>query len=382
MHTMGIFGSSGQTTTSHMSTDKSQRRKSLAATLSSSVKSLFAKCSQPTSALRARNARDSWLTAECTPEASPVTTRCSTALDAASIRHHISAQSLAIDDECGVRPPGDRYSQARARVLAETARRLQQPQQQARPQSPLTPSSIGTGRTLPLFAEEDEHEGQADDQGLAVGPAPADAAQSLLRASRETLREPAAEKQQHGEALPSQRYSVAMSQNLTRRFQTRAAHEYEQRIYCLHAHYADVIERMETRAHGDAEQLLALQKEVSGLRSDNAALRARVSDLKSQGRTGPWNLRRVSTAAGRRAAAAAADPYQDEVQRLTRETITAQEWVITLAELVVGPRKDSQSWDAWLNMCLDSLQRRREQQEQEWLTKIGWRASVQVGPVR
>ncbi|KAJ2763876.1 hypothetical protein IWQ57_005400, partial [Coemansia nantahalensis] len=169
------------------------------------------------------------------------------------------------------------------------------------------------------------------------------------------------------------RYSVAMSQNLTRRFQPRAAHELDQRIYCLHAHYADVIERLEARARGDSEQLQARQRELDGLRSDNAALKARVAELKTQRRTSAWNLGRSSTAAAHRAAA---DSHLEEVRRLTRETVTAQEWVITFAELVVGPKQDAQSWDEWLNLCLDALQRRRKQQEQEWLAKIGWRATV------
>ncbi|KAJ1718411.1 hypothetical protein LPJ61_006642, partial [Coemansia biformis] len=182
------------------------------------------------------------------------------------------------------------------------------------------------------------------------------------------------------------RYSVAISQNLNRRFQTRVAHEYEQRIYCLHTHYSDVIERMEARARGDSEQLNELHRELDSLRSDNNALKSRVSELKSQNRAGVWSLRRVGTITGKRSASNKgtefADQYQDEVQRLTRETVTAQEWVITLAELVIGPKREHQSWDEWLTLCLDTLQRRREQQEQEWLKKVGWRSSVQIGPTR
>ncbi|KAJ2799090.1 hypothetical protein H4R21_003676, partial [Coemansia helicoidea] len=174
------------------STNKSQHRRSLSASLSSSVKSLFSR--------RTRQARDSWGPMECTPEASPRSARYSAALDG----HCASVQSLGLDEECGVRAPSDRYSQARERALADTVRRLQQ----GRPQSPLTPSSIGTAKTLPFFAEEDEYERQTGDNEPAGGAAgaarggiprfggdhagpssPTDAApaQSLLRASRETL---------------------------------------------------------------------------------------------------------------------------------------------------------------------------------------------------
>ncbi|KAJ1901799.1 hypothetical protein LPJ81_003697, partial [Coemansia sp. IMI 209127] len=69
-----------------------------------------------------------------------------------------------------------------------------------------------------------------------------------------------------------QRYSVAMSQNLSRRFQTRTTHEYEQRIYCLQAHHSDAVERMEARAQKDADHIRKLEEQLCELRTANTEL--------------------------------------------------------------------------------------------------------------
>ncbi|KAJ2003333.1 hypothetical protein GGI04_002704 [Coemansia thaxteri] len=177
-----------------------------------------------------------------------------------------------------------------------------------------------------------------------------------------------------------------MSQNLSRRFQTRLTHEYEQRIYCLHAHYSDVIERMESRARQDSERCRELEKEVSELRKTNASLSVRETEmanrLRHQGNklAQSWSFGGGASSATISGAAASGLPkrlvefvdfYQEEVQRLTKETNTAQEWVVTLAELVIGPKSERQSWDEWLNSCLDTLQRRREQpQEDRWFRDL------------
>ncbi|KAJ2839945.1 hypothetical protein FBU31_000604 [Coemansia sp. 'formosensis'] len=186
----------------------------------------------------------------------------------------------------------------------------------------------------------------------------------------------------HDEHSSGLRYSVAMSQSLSRRFQTRLAHEYEQRIYCLHSHYSDVIERMEARARQDSERCRELEKELSELRKTNASLSVRETELTNrlcqQGNriTTAWPLGGFSAAANNSGGLSKklvefVDHYQDEVQRLTRETSTAQEWVVTLAELVIGPKQEHQSWDEWLNVCLETLQKRREQQkEEEWFERL------------
>ncbi|KAJ2461675.1 hypothetical protein GGF42_000003 [Coemansia sp. RSA 2424] len=177
-----------------------------------------------------------------------------------------------------------------------------------------------------------------------------------------------------------------MSQSLSRRFQTRLAHEYEQRIYCLHSHYSDVIERMEARARQDSERSHELEKELSELRKTNASLSVRETELTNRLRHQSSRIATAWPLGGSSASTAAAattagglskklvefvDHYQDEVQRLTRDTSTAQEWVVTLAELVIGPKHEHQSWDEWLNICLETLQKRREQQrEDEWLEKL------------
>ncbi|KAJ2498032.1 hypothetical protein GGI11_008078, partial [Coemansia sp. RSA 2049] len=265
----------------------------------------------------------------------------------------------------------ERYPRARAKALAETVRRLQQ----ARSPTPLTPSSVDTGRTLSCFPEEVEYEEKDSDsnnsprpcqgqqqqqqnthtarfrtsciepragaatpgtiscvppQSFAAGcsrpasmvvdtscsirsssqsssstlsPTATSASsssssstcpQSMLNASNESLTRTLSDASQPEPAQPNynaskhesissclvqqrtrghpkqdnanamsadrqaaalaqeamqqqqhhhhhQRYSVAMSQNLNRRFQPRATHEYEQRIYCLQSHYSDVV---------------------------------------------------------------------------------------------------------------------------------------------
>ncbi|KAJ2642221.1 hypothetical protein GGF44_001770, partial [Coemansia sp. RSA 1694] len=362
---------------------------------------------------------------------------------------------------------------ARARVLAETARRLQQT---ASP-SPATPSSIGTGKTLSFFPEESEFEtgesieanadvsyelsavaragisrfasGRSNNSSASsshtyngrsrptsvmmeansCGGSPTATVvrpQSMLgcSSSRESLgaassitsytdsmhsinhsamsrmenydRHHLADllasegrvKHHHDEYSSGHRYSVAMSQSLSRRFQTRLAHEYEQRIYCLHSHYSDVIERMEARARQDSERCRELEKELSELRKANASLSVRETELANRLRhqssrsATAWPLGGSSASTAAAAATTAGgglskklvefvDHYQDEVQRLTRDTSTAQEWVVTLAELVIGPKHEHQSWDEWLNICLETLQKRREQQrEDEWLDRL------------
>ncbi|KAJ1995271.1 hypothetical protein GGI25_002287 [Coemansia spiralis] len=382
----------------------------------------------------------------------------------------------------------DRYSQARAKALAETVRRLQQTRS-----PPVTPSSISTGKTLPCFPEEAEYEdnhqinsilsekeGEAQalrskatyidlqtgsyaarssamsSQTITVRSRPismmADTSsnisarnssgsssnssggtmssaastlrpQSMLSVNNKSL---AHASSAHPElAQPStmqsrtsaswaeismanltadpqpkqaqkQRYSVAMSQNLNRRFQTKVTHEYEQRIYCLHAHYSDVIERMETRARKDTEHMHQLEEQLFELRRANTELCAKEAELKKRIQQHK-NSKRVSvsdSASGTPRTASVCqsgfnqanlskkliefmDHYQEEVRRLKHDTNTAQEWVITLAELVIGPKKERQSWDEWLNACLDTLQKRRERiKEDEWLRKIGYRPNV------
>ncbi|KAJ1667869.1 hypothetical protein EV178_001066 [Coemansia sp. RSA 1646] len=426
----------------------------------------------------------------------------------------------------------DRYSQARAKALAETVRRLQQ----TRSPSPLTPSSVSTGKTLPCFPEEAEYEEEEDEEdkdvdnyrhhyrqqqhsGSATGEPDGNAAkqatqsrfscvesragtfiasaisatslqtlaagrsrstsmvidtsssrsssissinssakssgsssnstlsptantatsstrpQSVLNASNETLTrtlpgtpllEPAQtntstnkqeatdcsvqqavkllkpdnavktntepSKPPAQESNRQQRYSVAMSQNLSRRFQTRTTHEYEQRIYCLQSHYSDVVERMEARAQKDADHIRQLEEQLCELRKANTELCAKEADLTKKVQQYKNTKRAANSQSVATKPAPPASSFtlanqanvskkliefmehcQDDVRRLKQETNTAQEWVITLAELVVGPKKERQTWDEWLNSCLDTLQKRRERmKEEEWLKKIGW----------
>ncbi|KAJ2911224.1 hypothetical protein GGI21_000007 [Coemansia aciculifera] len=357
-------------------------RKSIAASLSSSVKTLFTK------------RIPSIIISDHPPP--PPTVVVPRPQDSTTTTHPTKAEG---EDE-------DRYSQARARVLAETARRLHQQQ----PVLPATPSSIGTGKTLSVFLEEDEDE--SSDTGVsyelsAVARAgisrfasggksnsrlslrtgrssrPASMAthasscsssptatvvrpQSLLLGyeshtqSSSTLY-PAAHMDDGGcdyESSNKQgaggsgyhRYSVAMSQSLSRRFQTRLAHEYEQRIYCLHSHYADMIERMEARARQDSERCRQLEKQVLELqkKADIAATHHQKTEFSTMRFMGGGGVSKKLVEF--------VDHYQDEVQRLMRDTSTAQEWVVTLAELVIGPKQEHQSWDEWLNICLETLQ--------------------------
>ncbi|KAJ2556973.1 hypothetical protein EV175_001644 [Coemansia sp. RSA 1933] len=172
-----------------------------------------------------------------------------------------------------------------------------------------------------------------------------------------------------------QRYSVAMSQNLSRRFQERATHEYEQRIYCLQAHHSDTVDRMEARAQKDADHIRQLEEQLCELRKTNADLTKSVQQLRNNAKRTttsqsvapkPPVVTSISSSSFALAHQANIskkliefmDHYQEDVRRLKRETNTAQEWVIALAELVVGPKKERQSWDEWLNSCLDILQKR------------------------
>ncbi|KAJ1854672.1 hypothetical protein GGH12_004111 [Coemansia sp. RSA 1822] len=448
---MPLFGSAKHKKSSQVLADCDSNvaysRKSLTSTISSSVKSLFSKRAheKPSYPLDLSQMHFTQ-PPEVMPKTSKAAKRHSAMAGPNVIRHKISTHSLNAE-EYTVQELSERYSQARARVLAETARRLQS----ARSPSPVTPSSISTGKTLPCFPEEDEYEDMdqtsepaelrthvrasipcfSSVSGLASSASSSRTCTTLSRpvsfveldsacsspvaekhpqspsnSSRETLladqpnsptrnstsgpaypvrsKKQSWETKRHALSGAGQRYSVAMSQNMNRRFQTRLTHEYEQRIYCLHAHYADVIERMETRAHNDMDRLQSLQKEVDDLRQANAALKMREAELKCQ------NTASARTLSGPGEAIHVpkrllefVEHYQEEIQRLSRETATAQEWVITLAELVIGPKKERQSWDEWLNLCLDTLQKHREQQkEQEWLKKIGWRSTIQVTTVR
>ncbi|KAJ2352935.1 hypothetical protein GGF43_003621 [Coemansia sp. RSA 2618] len=453
---MPIFGSAKHKRSSQIfagsDSNLANARKSLTSTISSSVKSLFSKRAheKPVQTLDSYHMCFSQ-PADVAPKTTKAAKRHSAMAGPNMIRHKISTRSLKAE-ECTVQELSERYSQARARVLAETARRLQS----TRSPSPVTPSSISTGKTLPCFPEEDEYEDvdQSSERsneprthvrasipcfssisGIASSasssrtctvpsrpvsfveldsgcssPVAENHAQSPSNASRKTLSadqpHPAQARSQPSEAanptrskkqagwetkrhvLPSagQRYSVAMSQNMNRRFQTRLTHEYEQRIYCLHAHYADVIERMETRARNDMDRLQNLQNEVDDLRQANAALKIREAELKCQQTASTQTLGGSNSMAGvhvPKRLIEFVEQYQDEIQRLSRETATAQEWVITLAELVIGPKKERQSWDEWLGLCLDTLQKHHElQKEQEWLKKIGCRSTIQVLPAR
>ncbi|KAJ2842300.1 hypothetical protein IWW36_005960, partial [Coemansia brasiliensis] len=329
---MHIFGpikhkrSSQTLSSSKDSKQVSDRSKPFASAISS-VKSLFSKRtpskSMPSLAMHQVSTSLAYIDAH---KADRISKRHSAMVGTNSLRHKFSTCSLNTE-EVTVQELSERYSQARARVLAETARRLQS----TRSPSPVTPSSIDTGKTLPCFPEEDEYkdigypaEPAGESRSFARASVPSFATigdiassasssrtctatpsrpmsliepqsgsysptarkypQNLPNSSYETLNMHASE---HPSTSPGsmshrascatrikkmaswepkkqsagQRYSVAMSQNISRRFQTRITHEYEQRIYCLHAHYTDVIERMEKRACNDMDRLQALQKE-------------------------------------------------------------------------------------------------------------------------
>ncbi|KAJ2871203.1 hypothetical protein GGH93_005005 [Coemansia aciculifera] len=444
-------------------------RKSLAASLSSSVKTLFSKrisgiISEPPLSRTKEPMHPSLVAAVSTSAATTNPKRQSAITQSAFVKRVSSTSALGPASEFpSYDAPScpDRYSQARARVLAETVRRLQQ----TTSPSPATPSSISTGKTLSFFPEESEYEsgepieahadvpyelsavtragitrfasscsssasssrtfnGRSRPTSMTIdalsgGNSPAATTirpQSMLGCSRESLGTSSSitsyadsthsinpgnmsrldncdrhladllasesRAKHHDEHNSGLRYSVAMSESLSRRFQTRLAHEYEQRIYCLHSHYSDVIERMEARARQDSERCRELEKELSELRKANASLSVRETELTNrlcqQGSrlTTAWPLGGFSAAANTAGGLSKklvefVDHYQDEVQRLTRETSTAQEWVVTLAELVIGPKQEHQSWDEWLNVCLETLQKRREQKkEEEWLERL------------
>ncbi|KAJ1721641.1 hypothetical protein LPJ53_003862 [Coemansia erecta] len=154
----------------------------------------------------------------------------------------------------------------------------------------------------------------------------------------------------------SNRYTVTMTQNLNRRFQTPLHHEYEQRIHCLHAHYTDVIERFEMQLQIQAANQHKYERSLCELRRANAVLQARESELRDR-------LQRKSSIGMPQKLVEIVDHYQQHMQNMSRETRTAQEWVIALAELVVGPKKETQSWDDWLNQSLEVLQKRHETQD-------------------
>ncbi|KAJ2158830.1 hypothetical protein GGF46_003483 [Coemansia sp. RSA 552] len=429
---MHIFGPTKYRSNDQLAAD----RKSLASSLSSSVKSLFHKRSRrsSTATLTAEDLSFEPSMIETIPRAA-VSKRRSAMVGVDTIRHKISTRSLRASEDTESPLSLDRYSQARARVLAETIRRLQQTSSPP----PVTPSSISTGKTLPCFPEVDEHEesdyephcagistnGRANAVPRVVSDSSASSSRTCVPSSRptsvasftssegssvgrsypsrkagctsrETLdmtkdeqlvsQEPARSTKPDGRETKRHyaagaRYSVAMAQNVGRRFQTRLAHEYEQRIYSLHTHYSDMIERMEERARSDSDRLAALQREADELRQANAMMRIRESELQLKCRsTADSSIRALRDSPDTlppKKIVAFIEHYQEEILRQSRETATAQEWVITLAELVIGPKKERQSWDDWLNLCLDTLQKHREQQcEQEWLRKINPRTTV------
>ncbi|KAJ2455584.1 hypothetical protein EV183_000683 [Coemansia sp. RSA 2336] len=438
---MHIFGptkhkqSSQTLSSSYNGKQVSDRSKPFASAISS-VKSLFSKRTQsksaPSLAMHQVSASIAYVD---TSKTNKISKRHSAMVGTNSLRHKFSTCSLNAE-EVTVQELSERYSQARARVLAETARRLQS----TRSPSPVTPSSIDTGKTLPCFPEEDEYKdvdysaeptGESrsharasvpsfatigdiassasssltctttrsrpmsliEPQSSSYSPTTRKYSQNLPNASHETLNVQSPDRPSN---LPGstktrtscatrikkmaswepkkqssgQRYSVAMSQNVSRRFQTRITHEYEQRIYCLHAHYTDVIERMEKRACNDMDRLQALQKEVDDLRHANAALKMREAELQCQNTASAQALgepRATENTPSYKQLAGLVEHYQDEMQRLTQETATAQEWIITLAEMVVGPKQECQSWEDWLSSCLTLLHSLRKlQKEQEW----------------
>ncbi|KAJ1964961.1 hypothetical protein GGI12_001086 [Dipsacomyces acuminosporus] len=432
-------------------------RKSFRSSLSHSVKTLFSK--------RA-------------PSSSPGTKKQPADKQPSTIRRMTSAHCFSAEttqqasSNSSEMLDNGRHSKARARALAETARRLQQ---NAPVSSPSTVSSISTINTLQCFPEEAEYEAYShpsqpvaeisnglslaaltettaiptscgrpspwspnarsratsvaidtnsrnrNNLGLAASlPNAALRPHSLMNVSRESLSQCVSPTTAYSQStysisprdlphsagydttpLPrsfspssswtldnssrstrperksSQRHSVAMSQSVSRRFQSRLTHEYEQRIYCLHSHYSDLIERMEARAQQDADRVRKLEAELIEQRKVNATLQIKEVELMQniQGQQHDLGLQLGGASGGlSKKLVEFVDHYQDEVSRLTREASTAQEWVVTLAELVIGPKKEHQSWDEWLNLCLDTLQKRREQQkEEEWLKKIGWR---------
>ncbi|KAJ2375709.1 hypothetical protein GGI05_007107 [Coemansia sp. RSA 2603] len=152
-----------------------------------------------------------------------------------------------------------------------------------------------------------------------------------------------------------------MTQNINRRFQTPLHHEYEQRIHCLHAHYTDVIERLETQLRMQAANQHKYERNLCELRRFNATLQASESELRDR-------LQRKSSVGMPQKLIEIVDHYQQQMQKMSRETRTAQEWVIVLAELVVGPKKETQSWDDWLNQCFEVLQKRRKAQDKHMST--------------
>ncbi|KAJ2632656.1 hypothetical protein H4R22_001076 [Coemansia sp. RSA 1290] len=437
---MHIFGptkrkqSSQTLSSSYNGRPVSDRSKPFASAISS-VKSLFSKRTQskssPSLAMHKVSTPIAYVD---TSKTDKISKRHSAMVGTNSLRHKFSTCSLKTE-EVTVQELSERYSQARARVLAETARRLQS----TRSPSPVTPSSIDTGKTLPCFPEEDEYKvgdypaepaGESrnharasvpsfatigdmassassltctatpsrpmsliEPQSGSYSPTAKKYLQNLPNASYETL---SAHSSEHPSSLPGnaknrpscatrikkmaswepkkqstgQRYSVAMSQNVSRRFQTRITHEYEQRIYCLHAHYTDVIERMEKRACNDMDRLQALQKEVDELRHANAALKIREAELQCQNTASVPALGEpcaTENTPSYKQLAEFVEHYQDKVGRLTQEVATAQEWIITLAEMAVGPKQEYQSWEEWLSSCLTLLHSLRKlQKEKAW----------------
>ncbi|KAJ2787278.1 hypothetical protein GGI15_000828 [Coemansia interrupta] len=149
-----------------------------------------------------------------------------------------------------------------------------------------------------------------------------------------------------------------MTQNLNRRFQTPLHHEYEQRIHCLHAHYTDVIERLEIQLQIQTANQHRYERSLCELRRANAILQARESELRER-------LQWKSSVGMPQKLVEIVDHYQKHMQNMSRETRTAQEWVIALAELVAGPKGETQSWDDWLNQSLEILQKRRVVQDKQ-----------------
>ncbi|KAJ2875804.1 hypothetical protein FB639_003958, partial [Coemansia asiatica] len=404
-------------------------RKSLANMLATSVKSMFTRRTASNNSDNAASLQINTKRHSMIPSAAAVS----------AVRHIPSAPALCTSD---IQIEGsDRYAEDRARALADTIKRLQQnsnmsqqeqdqrrqpssPTESCRypPTSPITPSSIGTGKTLPCFPEEDEYsdtntDGAAgllsntsvnatanvntnvntnvDDEDknsepvyvlsavtragisrlnsmhkstdskstnrystsssltLAARSRPVSISTAssessgfrdtvlpkhhmqrrhslMLGDSRKALSQIAQSKSQatlvpkpisqtqtqtQTQVHPhSQRYIVTMTQNLNRRFQTPLHHEYEQRIYCLHSHYTDVIERLESQTRMQTLKMRKLEHELNELRKSNNFLKSKEAELRSR------LLQNKTDARMSKKLVDFVDHYQQEMHRMTKET--------------------------------------------------------------
>lgn len=206
----------------------------------------------------------------------------------------------------------EQYSQTRAKALAETARRLQQ---NAHSGSPVTPSSVSTGRTLPCFPEEEEYESSDNSSPLGRRDSGRRSVQTLVgkRAARPI--------------------SLIIGSECLKEEPTTQARlqEYEQRLFKMHCQYTEMMEKLELKARQDYEYTRKLEQELVQLKQQRV----------------DWQSGRLMEFM---------EEYKKESGRLREETRVAQEWVVTLAELVVGPKRREQTWDEWLGRCLETLQ--------------------------